>query len=43
MSKLNVEEILQLPVPERLDLLEKIWDSLAASPEALPLTPAQRR
>jgi putative addiction module component (TIGR02574 family) len=27
---------------ERLDLLERLWDSLAANPEAIPLTDAQR-
>jgi putative addiction module component (TIGR02574 family) len=29
-------------VAERLDLVQKIWDSIAASLEALPLTEAQR-
>ena len=27
---------------ERLTLLERLWDSLAPTPEAIPLTPAQR-
>ena len=27
---------------ERLSLLEELWDSLAAEPEDIPLTPAQR-
>jgi len=31
------DEILQLPAAERLKLLEDIWDSLAATPEDVPL------
>ena len=38
-SKSNVlrDEILQLPPSERLRLVEEIWDSLAASPENVPV------
>lgn len=36
----------RLPVPERIKLVEDIWDSIAQEanirPDALPLTPAQR-
>lgn len=35
------EEILNLSVKERLDLVEEIWDSIAANPDAIQLTPAQ--
>ena len=42
MSTIRLEEIFQLSVAERLDLVQKIWDSIAASLEALPLTEAQR-
>ena len=38
-----IEEILNLGVKERLELLEEIWDSIAAHPEAVPLTAAQRK
>ena len=38
-----IEEILNLGVKERLELIEEIWDSIAAHPEALPLTAAQRK
>jgi putative addiction module component (TIGR02574 family) len=38
-----IEEILNLGVKERLDLIEEIWDSIAAHPETLPLTAAQRK
>lgn len=31
------DEILQLPPAERLELVEEIWDSLAATPEAVPV------
>jgi putative addiction module component (TIGR02574 family) len=37
-----VAEILELPVAERVRLVELIWDSIAAVPEALPLTDWQR-
>lgn len=35
-------EILELPAPERLQLVEAIWDSLIETPEAVPLTPEMR-
>ena len=31
------DEILQLPATERLKLLEEIWDSLAATPQEVPI------
>ena len=37
-----VAEILALPVPERVRLIEVIWDSISAVPDALPLTRWQR-
>src|SRR5438105_9447983 len=43
MSKQElVAEILALPVEERMELLEAIWDSISAVPEALPLSDAHR-
>ena len=42
MSRLTHEEIEQLSVAERVQLAEEIWDSIAATPERLPLTEAQR-
>jgi putative addiction module component (TIGR02574 family) len=38
-----IEEILNLGVKERLELIDEIWDSLAAHPDAVPLTVAQRK
>jgi len=31
-----------LSIPERLDLLDRLWESLRRSPELVPLTSAQR-
>jgi putative addiction module component (TIGR02574 family) len=41
MGKRGVD-IASLTPEERLHLLEQLWESLAAKPEALPLTDAQR-
>jgi putative addiction module component (TIGR02574 family) len=41
MSKRGLD-IASLTPEERLDLLEELWDSLAATSEAIPLTGAQR-
>ncbi len=38
----QLSEILQLTIAERIQLAEDIWDSIAAFPEAIPLTDAQR-
>jgi putative addiction module component (TIGR02574 family) len=35
-------DIAHLTAEERLRLLEELWDSLCATPEAIPLTNAQR-
>jgi putative addiction module component (TIGR02574 family) len=32
----------QLSIPERIRLVEEIWDSIAETPEEIPLTEAQR-
>ena len=39
----NLSEILQLPVEERIRLVESIWDSIAECPEALELTDDMKR
>src|SRR5438105_1729448 len=38
-----VDEILMLPADERLRIVEAIWNSIAADPEAIPVTAAQKR
>ncbi|OFW40192.1 MAG: addiction module protein [Acidobacteria bacterium RIFCSPLOWO2_12_FULL_60_22] len=43
MSSVNIQDILKLPIEERIELVEAIWDSIAASPESLPVTEAQKR
>jgi putative addiction module component (TIGR02574 family) len=35
-------DIMALTPEERLELLERLWDSLTPTPEAVPLTEAQR-
>ena len=37
-----IAEILALPVAERVRLVEAVWDSISAVPEALPLSQWQR-
>jgi putative addiction module component (TIGR02574 family) len=39
----NLSELLELPVEERLKLVEALWESIAEFPEALELTAAQKR
>ena len=43
MKRELVTEILALPVAERVRLVEAIWDSISAIPEALPLTDWQKQ
>jgi len=38
MKDLPVAEILELPIAERIRLVELIWDSIAAMPEAVSLS-----
>ncbi len=38
-----LDDILALSVAERLLLVEDIWDSIVATPEAVPVTDAQRK
>lgn len=40
---MNIATLRELPVEERLDLVEQLWDSIAADHQALPLTDAQRQ
>jgi putative addiction module component (TIGR02574 family) len=42
MGEMSISELLKLPVAERIKLVEAIWDSIAAAPEALELTEAER-
>jgi putative addiction module component (TIGR02574 family) len=42
MSNLTLADILELDISERIQLVEDIWDSIAAFPNAVPLTDAQK-
>jgi putative addiction module component (TIGR02574 family) len=39
---INIADIKALSIPERILLVEEIWDSIAAEQEAIPVTDAQR-
>lgn len=38
MKSLPVAELLELPVAERIRLVEILWDSVAAVPDAVPIS-----
>jgi putative addiction module component (TIGR02574 family) len=40
---INLSELLQLPVAERLKLVEALWDSIAEFPEALELSAVEKQ
>jgi putative addiction module component (TIGR02574 family) len=42
MAAPSLDEIRKLSVAERIQLVEDIWDSIAASQAEVPLTEAQR-
>ena len=39
----ELKDILEMSVAERIQLVEDIWDSIAAVPESLALTEAERQ
>ena len=39
MSQISVADILELPVQERIQLVEVIWESIAAFPQAIEVSP----
>lgn len=43
MMSTQISEILQLSVAERIQLVEDIWDSVAAFPDDVLLTEAQKK
>ena len=43
VTSLRLAEVFELSPAERILLVEEIWDSLAATPDAVPVTDAQRR
>jgi putative addiction module component (TIGR02574 family) len=36
-----IDELSKLPLPERLQIVEMLWDSIAADSERLPITAKQ--
>ena len=42
MSHAVLENALKLTVSERLELIEALWESIRANPDALPVTDAQK-
>jgi putative addiction module component (TIGR02574 family) len=40
MNNISIADILELPIQERIRLVELIWDSVAAVPEAVQISPA---
>jgi len=42
-SERIISEALTLPAADRLDVIEQLWESLAAAPESLDLPDAQRK
>jgi putative addiction module component (TIGR02574 family) len=42
MDKVHLAEILELPVHERVKLVQAIWDSVSELPEPFPLSAAER-
>lgn len=42
MKSSSIAEYVKLSVPERIQLVEDIWDSIAEMPEEMPLTEAQQ-
>lgn len=41
MSRAAIDEILDLPTVERVEIVQAIWESIVARPESVPLTVAQ--
>jgi putative addiction module component (TIGR02574 family) len=42
MAKVDLTDILELSVQDRISLAQQIWDSVASDPDSLPLTVEQR-
>ncbi len=40
---MKFQEILQLSVAERIQIVEDVWDSIALEPKSLPLTETERQ
>jgi putative addiction module component (TIGR02574 family) len=43
MKQITVADALTLSIPERIQLVEDIWDTIATEPEAIELTEEEKR
>ena len=43
MKKITATDTLELSIPERIQLVEDIWDTIAAEPYAIELTEDEKR
>ena len=43
MTTALLKKAAKLPVPDRIKLVEDIWNSISDQPEEVPFTPAQKR
>jgi len=43
MENVSISDVFQLPIEERIRLAQAIWESVASSPDEVPLTAAQVR
>jgi putative addiction module component (TIGR02574 family) len=43
MANTARDELLRLPLAERIELVEDLWDSIAADAEAVPVPESHRR
>ncbi len=43
MNSLLFEQILPLTIPEKLQLIEEIWDSVVIDADKIPLTQSQKQ
>lgn len=42
MGQMSISELLKLPVAERIRIVEALWESIAAAPQSLELSDAER-
>jgi putative addiction module component (TIGR02574 family) len=42
MSRVSIDEILELPTTERVAVVQEIWESMIENPEHVEITAAQR-
>ncbi len=43
MKQITATDALRLSIPERIQLVEDIWDTIATEPEAIELTEEEKR